>query len=48
MTEGVALGSYLAAGFLVLGMLATALIPNTRKAHSGDHPDPTASVAGEH
>jgi len=44
MTEGVALGSY----FLVLGMLATALIPNTRKAHSGDHPDPTASVAGEH
>lgn len=31
MTHGLALGSCLAAGFLVLGVIATALIPNTQK-----------------
>ncbi|MFT2816791.1 DHA2 family efflux MFS transporter permease subunit [Leifsonia sp. A12D58] len=31
MTHGLALGSFLAAGFLVLGVIATALIPNTQK-----------------
>ena len=34
MTHGLALGSYLAAGFLVLGVIATALIPNTQKVRS--------------
>ncbi|XBH20878.1 MFS transporter [Jonesiaceae bacterium BS-20] len=31
MTHGLALGSYLAAGFLLLGVIATLLIPNTQK-----------------
>lgn len=31
MTHSLALGSYLAAGFLVLGVIATLLIPNTQK-----------------
>ena len=39
MTHGLALGSFLAAGFLVLGVIATALIPNTQKTRS----EPTAT-----
>ncbi|MFD9425969.1 MULTISPECIES: hypothetical protein [unclassified Streptomyces] len=30
MTDGLALGSYVAAGFVVLGLVATALIPAAR------------------
>ncbi|MEE1742069.1 DHA2 family efflux MFS transporter permease subunit [Streptomyces sp. BE147] len=40
MTEGLALGSYLAAGFVVLGLVATALIPAARGTRA-------ASKAGE-
>lgn len=36
MTHGIALGSYLAAGFLVLGVIATAFIPNTQKVQPAD------------
>lgn len=42
MTHGLALGSYLAAGFLVLGVVATALIPNTQKARPEPAADPVA------
>lgn len=34
MTHSLALGSYLAAGFLVLGVITTLLIPNTQKTRS--------------
>lgn len=40
MTHGLASGSYLAAGFLILGVVATALIPNTQKAR----PEPAAAA----
>ncbi|MFF3063513.1 MFS transporter [Oerskovia sp. NPDC057915] len=45
MTHGLALGSYLAAGFLVLGVVATALIPNTQKARQEPATDPVAPEA---
>ncbi|HET6856834.1 MAG TPA: DHA2 family efflux MFS transporter permease subunit [Streptomyces sp.] len=36
MTEGITLGSYVAAGFVVLGLIATALIPATARAAEAD------------
>lgn len=35
MTEGISLGGYIAAGFVLLALLATALIPNTKQAQAG-------------
>lgn len=51
MTHGIVLGSFLAAGFLVVGVIATALIPNTQKTHAGSDSQPadtgTASISGQ-
>ncbi|MFJ4874949.1 DHA2 family efflux MFS transporter permease subunit [Streptomyces sp. NPDC088745] len=48
MTEGIALGGYVAAAFVVLGLIATALIPSAgvRAATSAEEADQRAPVAG--
>ena len=45
MTHGITLGGYLAAGFVVVGLIATALIPNKPAPSTEDETKAAADVA---